>query len=446
MNEEQLIKNRILFGHRFLVLLAVGALWFVFALFWVPFFWLGLFHNLFLVALALVDRTLLGSAEQVRVVREFNEPLSLGASNLIRILVSHNGTTPLQLEVRDEPPLDFGVDKRQLTFKILPGGKREIFYHVTPYKRGLYRFENLNVRYVSPFQLLILQKKFDQPQEARVYPNMLEAKKHRLLAQRNQLTQMGLRVSRHRGGGMEFESLRDFVPDDELRKVDWKASARRGSLVAREYNVERSRNLVMMLDCGRVMASFDGDLTKLDHAVNAAMLLTYASVQHDDRVGLLTFADDVIGYLPPGRGKGQMDSVVDKLYGIQPEAIEPDYRRAMLFMSHRLKKRSLIVLFTDLVDPDSSHRLIRSLSILRKKHLVLCVAIRELEWDQRMVSAPQSEDDLYRQAVAISVLEDRKRALLQLASTGVHTLDATQNDLSIQVLNRYLKIKQEAML
>lgn len=446
MSKLGLGKSKILFTYRFLALLAMGALWFVFALIWVPFFWLGLFYNLFLIALVLVDRSLLGSAEQVTVEREFNEPLSLGAANLIHIEVEHSGTTPLQLEMRDEPPLDFAVDKRLLKFRVSAGRKREVSYHVTPHKRGLYKFGDLHVRYSSPFQLLVLQKEYAQEQEARVYPNMLEAKKHRLLAHRNQLRQMGLRVSRHRGTGLEFESLREFVPDDEFRRVDWKASARRGSLVTREYTVERSRNLVMMIDCGRVMAALDGDLTKLDHSVNAAMLLTYASVQHDDRVGLLTFADDVIDYLPPGRGKGQMDTIVDKLYGVQAEAIEPDYRRAMLFMSHRLSKRSLIVLFTDLVDPDSSHRLIRNLSILCRKHLVLCVAIRELDWDQRMISAPRSDDDLYRQAVAISVLEDRRRALLQLASTGALTLDATQKDLSIEVLNRYLKIKHEARL
>ncbi len=447
MNAEEIkVRHQAVFSLRALGLLAAGALWFVLALIWVPFFWIGLLHNLCLIALVLVDRRELRAIDQIVIAREFDEPLSLGTPNLVSVIITNKSAIPLQVKIRDEPPQELRAESHNLSTLVVPGKICTLGYHMTPTKRGQYAFGRLNARFSTPLGLLVLQRSDSLGREARVYPNILETKKHQLLAQRRQLTQMGLRVSRLRGMGLEFESLREYVPDDELRKVDWKATARRRTLVTREYNFERSRNLVLMLDCGRLMTAREGELTKLDHAVNAAMLLSYVGVRHDDRVGLVTFSGDVIEFLPPGKGRAQIDAVMKRLYHIQPEPIEPNYRRAMLFTAHHIKKRSLIVLFTDLMDPDSSGRLIEHIHVLGRKHLVLCVALREQEWDRLLFDPPSTEADLYQQAVAISVLEDRRRALGQLAATGVLTLDATAQELSVATVNRYLKIKQEARL
>ncbi|MBI1730611.1 DUF58 domain-containing protein [Candidatus Acetothermia bacterium] len=446
MSSEPKIQTQTVFSLRFLGLLALGALWFVLALVWVPFFWIGLVYNLFLIVIALVDHSLLQSTERVTIRRELDDPLSLGAPNRVAIEVINRSPLQLHLEIRDEPPYEFGVDQKILHGSVAPGETLSSDYHATPFKRGLYRFGRVNIRFSSPLALLLLKRNFPLVREARVYPNLVETKKHRILARRNQLVQMGLRLTRLRGTGMEFESLRDYVPDDELRRVDWKATARKGTMTTREYNVERSRNLILILDCGRLMAAREGNLTKLDHAVNAAMLLSYAGVQNDDRVGLITFSSEVMEYLPPGKGKAQLDAVTKRLYGIQPQAVEPDYRRVMLFTANRVKKRSLIVLFTDLMDLDSSGRLIEHIHVLKRNHLVLCVALREQEWDRLLQEPPVSEDELYRQVVALSVLEDRRLALSQLSAQGVLTLDATAKDLTIAVVNRYLRIKREALL
>ena len=248
---------------------------------------------------------------------------------------------------------------------------------------------------------------------------------------------------RLRGRGTEFESLRDYQPDDELRWVDWKASARRGNLVARDYDIERSQQIMLVLDMGRPMASLLDYMTKLDHAINASVMLTYVSAQSNDRVGLMAFADEVVSYMPPGKGSGQLPLVLDQLYPLQPRQLESDYRGAFAYLANRLRKRALIVIFTDLIDPDSSRRLMDNLSLLHPRHLVLCVALSDYELKQILSGAPADLTGLYQQAMATAVLEDRQLALAHLHQRGILTLDAAPSDLSVAVVNRYLAIKRE---
>jgi uncharacterized protein (DUF58 family) len=424
----------------------VGALWFLLAPLQDFFFWIGLLHNLSLVALVGVDLSWLRAADRVTARRELTVPLSLGEPNRVSVKLIHRGGSALRAEIRDEPPYLFQINRKELAIDLKRGETAECLYSVTPLERGSYQFGALNVRFVTLLKLLVLQRRFALETDVKVYPNIFATRKYKLLAQRRQLTQMGLRPTRLRGTGLEFESLRGYVPGDEPRHIDWKASARKQSLITRQYDVERSRHLILLLDAGRTMASRGEGLSKLDHAVNAAMLLSYVAVQHDDRIGLMTFADELLTYLAPGKGAAQLDHVMESLYALQPRRVESDYRRAFLAAAQRIRKRALILLFTDLIDPDSSERIIRHITPLLRNHLVLCVALSDYEWVDLIRATPQDTSELYRQAVAVSILEDRKSALAKLSARGVLTLDATPTDLSVAVVNRYLKIKREALL
>ncbi len=438
---------RRLFGTlRLALFFAIGAIWFALTAFWSFFFWVGILYNLVLIALAWVDHWLLRLADRITARRDLEVPLSLGVPNRVSLKLTHHGGSALNAQVRDEPPHQFQTDQKRLIALLHSGETTECLYHTRPRERGSYRFGALHVRFTTHLKLLVLQRRFSLAADVKVYPNIFETKKYKLLAQRRQLNQMGLRPVRLRGTGLEFESLRNYVLGDELRRVDWKASARRQSLITRQYDVERSRNLVLLIDAGRTMASRGTGLSKLDHAVNAAMLLAYVGAQHDDRIGLMTFADEVLSYLAPGKGAGQLDRVMESLYILRPRLAESDYRRAFLTAAQRLRKRSLIILFTNLIDPDSSERIITNLIPLLRNHLLLCVALNDYEWVELIRAIPQATVDIYRQAVAVSILEDRKNALAKLSARGVLTLDATPTDLSVAVVNRYLKVKREALL
>lgn len=428
------------------LLLALGAAGFGASTFLPDLFWVSLLYNLGLGAAVALDIRKVRGGDQVSTKRELDLPLSLGASNPVTLTLNNKSHFPLYLQIRDEMPHPFEFDHKLIQTDLAPGTTDAAHYHITPLERGLYQFGALNIRFSTNWKLVTLQRRYALEEEVKVYPNITDTKKHKLLAKRQQLSQMGLHTMKFKGGGMAFESLRNYVPGDELRHMDWKASARRGRLITRQYQLERGQNLMVLLDVGRTMASRGEDLSKLDHAVNAAMLLSYVAVQQEDRVGMMAFADEVMSYLPLGKGEAQQQKVMDMLYALQPQQVESDYRRVFLEGAIRLRKRSLIVLLTDLIDPDSSARLIAHILPLVRKHLVLCVALSDYEWLDLIDRVPQDAREVYQQSVAISMIEDRKMALAKLSSYGVLTLDATPKDLSVAVVNRYLKLKRDLQL
>lgn len=438
---------------RLAIAFAVGSLFF----FAVPicgrlFLYLGAVYCLILVVLSVLDYQMLKDSSGCVIEREPLSTLSINEPNPVWITAIHRGGRPFHVVVRDEPPLEFNIDCMDLIFEIEPNSIMRQNYKVFPTERGNYSFENINVRYRTQLGMLVRQETITAPASVKVYPDIFQTKKHQLLARENRVVQMGLRRSRMRGQGQEFERLRDYVPDDSPRHIDWKATARRNSLITREYDIEQSQNIMILLDIGRNMASrtleMDGTLgiTKADCAINASVLLAHVAAQTDDRVGLFCFARGPIAYIPPGKGAAQSRRLMEALYPLQPRVEEPGYYENFMLVSQKQRKRSLIFIFTDLIDAEASNRLISSVRLLTRKHLVVCVALSDYELPAIIDSAPKKSSDLYTQAVALSMVRERKNALLRLTAQGVITIDATPADLSVATVNKYLQLKREARL
>jgi uncharacterized protein (DUF58 family) len=423
--------------------MAVGGLCLLAAPVMPGLFWIGIGLNGLLALLLVTDLFLLRQAAQLTARREHEDILSLGAQNRVTLVVENPTPFPFRLALRDAAPDQSECDTAQAAGALPAYGQFSASYHLTPLQRGAYPFGPLTLRVKTPMGLWVAQYAHAPDDTMRVYPNIQQTKQQHLLTRQQRARQMGLRSMRLRGQGMEFESLRDYLPDDELRRVDWKASARRGSLVTREYDVERSQQIMIVLDMGRAMASHLDYMTKLDHAINAAVLLTYVAGQSQDRVGIMAFADDILTFMPPGKGAGQLPVVLDQLYPLQPRQVESDYRGAFTYLAHHVRKRSLILIFTDLIDPDSSKRLIDSLALLHPQHLVLCIALSDYELRGIVHGVPANQTGMFQQAVAISVMEDRQLALATLHRRGILTVDAAPSDLAVAVVNRYLAVKRE---
>ncbi len=423
--------------------LAVNGACLTVAPFFPPLRYLALALNAVLAVLLVADALWLRRAEALRGTRKHEEILSLGAANLVTVTVENPTPFPFRIAVRDSLP-DQGESDRYADAGSAPPFDAFAFsYHLTPLKRGEYAFGPLMARLKTPLGLWIAQRELAPGSAVKVYPNILQTRQQHLLSRRQRTRQMGLRAMRLRGRGMEFESLREYLPDDELRRVDWNASARRNTLITREYDIERSQQIMVVLDLGRTMASHLDYMTKLDHAINATVLLTYVAAQAQDRVGVMAFADEVVSYLPPGKVSGQLPLILDQLYRLQPQYVEANYRDCFTFLAHKLRKRALVVLFTDLIDPDSSRRLMDNLALLHPEHLVLCVALSDFELKDILSGAPPDFTGMYQQAVAHTVLEDRQLAMATLHQRGILTVDAAPSDLSVAVVNRYLAIKRE---
>src|SRR5919199_2983552 len=198
------------------------------------------------------------------------------------------------------------------------------------------------------------------------------------MARRSRLEEFGIHRSRLAGRGTEFERIRDYTPDDEYRRIDWKATARRHRPMTRVYEVERSQNVFLVLDAGRMMAGRAGPLAKLDYAVNAALMLAHVALGCGDRVGLMVVSDDVDAYLPLGKGQAQFNQCLELLYGVEARLCHVDYRAALEQIARRCKRRSLVVFFTDLVDEETSAELVTYMRLLRPVHLPLCVTLRDV--------------------------------------------------------------------
>ncbi|MEW6401589.1 MAG: DUF58 domain-containing protein, partial [Chloroflexota bacterium] len=330
--------------------------------------------------------------------------------------------------------------------KVQPLGTWQGIYHVQPVRRGDYQFGDISLRWLGPLRLVLRQGKVKATNPVKVYPNLLDVRKYDLMLRRNRLQEIGLRNTRMFGEGTEFERLREYLPDDEYRRINWKATARRHRPVTIQYQTERSQNVMAVLDTGRMMQSPVADIAKLDYAVNAVLLLGYVATGKGDRVGVMSFADDVSHYLAPRQGRGQFYRMLEVLYGVDAQQIEPNYRKALTYLAAKQRRRALIVIFTDLSSGASMESLVAQVTLLARSNLPLVVTISDPDIHKASEQHPTDSLSVYQRATARQMLDERKIVLDTLRKRGVLTLDVPANQLSLAVINRYLELKGKTSL
>ncbi|NDD27659.1 MAG: DUF58 domain-containing protein [Proteobacteria bacterium] len=400
-----------------------------------------------LVAAALHDARRVRWARALEASRHHDPVFSNGVDNVVTLALHNPTDERFQVEVLDEAPPPFQVDCDMFTAALGPREVWEVAYRLRPAKRGDYCFGGFNLRARSALGLLALNRRLVlEGAQVRVYPNLRDLKSLRLLGLRDHELQAGLRVLRVPHAGREFEALRDYQRGDEWRTVDWKATARRQRHTVRTYDVERSQKILIALDLGRTMSTRMGSLSKADVAVNSCVLLTAVAARLDDRVGMLAFADAIKGWLPPVRGPHQATRLLDFLYPLEAVTRESDYQGAFSAIATRLRSRTLVVLFTDLVDVESSSHLIRHLSVLAARHSVLCISMSDHELEDLQDAAPADVRALYRQTVASAMLEDRELAIARLQERGVRVMKARPKTLALDLVNRYCAWKAAGRL
>jgi len=394
------------------------------------------------LGLMAADNRLSLHVQRVQVERLLDRKLSIGSDNRVRLRVANLSRWSVHLQVRDDPPPGFHTPNRTVQRALLPYEEAVLAYSTVPRRRGRFLFGDLHLRGRSFLGLSLWQKRFPASREVDVYPDIRSVARLDLLLRARRLEDMGFRRVRARGAGTEFESLREYVRDDDYRRIDWKATARRGHPFTRQYEEERSRTIMLLIDAGRMMSAEVEGLSKLDHAVNAALMLAYVALRRDDAVGLIVFADTVRAVVPPRKGKEHLQRLLDALYNVQPTLTEPNYRAAMYHLHDRARKRSLAVLFTDLVDEQASRRLIAHVAAAYPRHLPLLVTMSDPDLVHAAEARPETREELFERAVASSVLADRERALATLRVKGAVVLEAAAAELSVALVNRYLELKE----
>ncbi len=398
------------------------------------------------VVVAIVDNLLSRRVSRVVARRVVSDRLSLGTENRIEIHLHSRSRLSLTLLVKDDPPWQFNTPVRQQRLRLAPFDARRISYVTIPQARGDYQFGDLHLRGRSRLGLSWWQRRIPAEEQVKVYPDLLQIRRYDLLARSDRLLQVGFRRLRHLGEGTEFESLREYVPDDDFTDIDWKATARRNKPITRQYEIERSQNVILMVDAGRMMCAELNGMSKLDYAINAALMLAYVAVQKDDAVGLVVFADEIQSFVPPRKGSAQVGRLLEQLYAVQPTMQEPDYAAAFSLLANRARKRALIVVFTDLIDPQASRQLLAHTAALYPHHLPLVVTLRDPRLHGLAGQIPQQESDAYQRAVAADLLTHRQEALSALRQRGASIIDALPERLTVSAVNRYLALKARGRL
>ncbi|HRI43836.1 MAG TPA: DUF58 domain-containing protein [Fimbriimonadaceae bacterium] len=402
-------------------------------------------YNLLLLFLLVASARLVPKRERFRAVRRFDPVLSVRVSNRVDLDVDVDSPREWACRVRDEPPPDFGTDRQEVLGSVDPERPLHISYHVTPNERGADYFRGTFVRVQAPLGLAEVEYRLPSEQPARVYPNVQALKEFDLLKQKGRLSLMGIRRSRIKGLGTEFESLRDYNEDD-YRRIDWKTTARRGKLVVRDYEQERNQAVIICLDIGKGMLGEVGGVKKLDHSLDACLMLMHAAAVAGDQVGLMVFGENVRRYIPPRKGRSHNGVILEAVHNLEAEPAATNYSGAFSYLASRWKRRSLIIVFTDAEDERQATEVTRGLSAVARRHLVMVVRVSDPRLKDLVGAAVADAPDLYKKAAALWYASERRKAEAWFRIANLQGIEAEPQDLSSALVSAYLRVKERSAL
>jgi uncharacterized protein (DUF58 family) len=371
--------------------------------------------------------------------------LALGRWGEVLLEIEHDFEQPLTVQIFDHVPEGLSFENLPLSVELQPGQHSQIGYRLRPLKRGHFTFEQCEISLPSPLGLWSGKRLINVVDNTRVYPDFARLYGGQLLAVDNWLSQLGVRQRQRRGLGLEFHQLREFREGDSLRQIDWKATARQRTPIAREYQDERDQQIIFMLDCGRRMRSQDGELAHFDHALNACLLLSYVALRQGDAVGLCTFAGDQQRYLAPVKGSGQLNVLLNTVYDLDSSQRPADYQAAASQLLARQKRRALVVLVTNLRDEDDEE-LLSAVKRMGKQHRVLVASLREEMLDTVRQTPVQTLDEALAYCGTVDYLNARSELHERLSAHGVPVLDARPSELGAELVTQYLSRKRAGVL
>jgi len=401
-----------------------------------------LLYNGILAGLYLLDKYISPRPTQFRLERIHEGRLEIGRDNRIGIRVVNSGNQRISLLIRDMVPEELADEYPTLSLDCRPG-TTEGYYLLRPRKRGNYRFGDLYGRYTGIMGLYMAQFRCPFQEIIAVYPNLQPLKKARFIAHRQNLVEFGARAHRVISLGTDFRGLREYTTDDEFRRINWSASARHHKLISNEYDVEKGQTLIIAIDTGREMLARSEGLSRLDHSIQSALALAQMAVDKGDQVGLVVFGNAIKTYLKPAKGGIQMEKILQTLYGLEAEFYESDYRELVSHLGIHQRKRALICLFTHVGDEERGKDLAAVLAPLRKKHGLLLVSLQNAVLKGLVAAPVEHLQHVYTKAAALYRLKTERNASHILAGLGIPSVSAVPQDLSLEVIQRYMALKKQ---
>lgn len=409
--------------------------------------------NLCVATIAVWDLLSLPMRRELVVRRTLEHVATRGETHPISIAIENRSRRPFVGVVRDDQPLGLTVDQNEFPIQIPAQSRAAVHYILIPRHRGSFELAHISLKTESRWKLWQRYLRLPCRDELRVYPALKQIRRYAMYARLNRMSMLGVRRQRRIGTDNEFERLRDYSPDDQFRVIDWRATGRRLKLTVRDFQVNQSQRVIFMIDCGRMMVNQFDDQSLLDAAFDAALTLSDVTLSQNDQVGLLCFADRVLRWLPPQSGRRQLNRMVHAVHDIAPSLVESRFDEAFLHLHRNCRKRTLVVLITNLIDDQNANRMKAHVATLVGRHLPLTVLLRDHElFDPLQGVGPEANTNtqdkglLYRAAAAADILCWRRQVLVDLQRSGALTLDCFPEDLTAPLINEYMRIKARHLL
>jgi uncharacterized protein (DUF58 family) len=398
------------------------------------------------VLAAAIDLFTLPKAKAFAVERQAVHIASLQKPHRVTISVINREKHGYRAAIRDGYPPEFDANPADFHTALAPMSRSTMHYEFTARQRGAFMLREVYMQVRS--RLGFWNRYLNYPVETaiHIYPDMKQLAEYAILARTNRLSQMGVRRTRRVGQDNEFERLRDYTPDDVYKHIHWRSTARRSKLTVKEFQANQSQRIVFLVDCGRMMTNEAAGISLLDHALNSMLMLSYVALKQGDSVGLVCFSDQIHRFVPLRGGMRQMNQLLHASFDRFPRLVESRFDEAFLYFSARCRKRSLLVLLTNLIDEVNSNQIQQYLRSIVGRHLPLAVLLRDHALFDAAEETPVDDRSLYRAAAAAEILTWRQQVLADLSAAGVLSLDLFPEELTAPLVNRYLDIKARHLL
>ncbi len=404
--------------------------------------------GVFLVLL-MVDALMLFGGRKEAVIKGYRilpEKFSNGDTNEVTIVLESRFQTDVKVEVIDEVPIQF--QKRDFLVKMdLPAGKVKKFsYQLKPVERGDYVFGNINVYVYGRIGFLSRRFKLDGERIVKVYPSFIQMRKYEIMAIGNRLSDVGIKKIRKIGHHTEFDQIRDYIKGDDIRTINWKATARKGHLMVNQYQDEKSQQVFCIVDMGRNMKMPFNGMTLLDYAINTSLVISSIAMLKHDKAGLVTFNEKIRALLPARREGAHIQTIMEVLYKQQTSFLEHNMEALYANIKYRVHQRSLLILFTNFESLKSAQRAIPLLARLAASHLLVVVIFENWEVSQMIHSNSQDIEEIYLQSVAETFIFEKKLIIKELERHGIYAILTRPEKLTVDTMNKYLEFKARGVI
>lgn len=434
------------FHQRVFIAFFLIAVLFLFS-YWFTFLYTGVWLlTIILLVFVVLDGITLFSKQGVSAKRIVPEKLSNSDQNPIILHIKNNFGFQIEVEIIDEIPVQF--QKRDfLAMLIIKSRKRtEYEYGLRPVERGVYKFGKLNIFISSPLKLVKKRLIFDEDQTVKVYPSFIQMRQYDFMAIDNRLRQPGLKKIRRIGHTQEFEQIKEYVTGDDVRSINWKATAKQAGLMVNQYQEEKAQPVYLLIDTGRVMKMPFNGLSLLDYAINSSLAFSNVALQKKDKVGLLFFSNEAGNLLPATSKKSHLFTILESLYNIRTEFLDSDFGLLYAWVKRKINHRSLLMLYTNFEHMNGLERNLGYLKALARQHVLVVIFFENTELEQAIMHPVDNLPDIAHQTIAEDFIFEKRLMVKKLQQHGIQTILTKPQDLTVNTINKYLEIKARGLL